>query len=439
MKVAIDADAGHVSIIKELLSIWSISYTPSDISDVTIVYRRNPTPQSKKCLVIPSESSLFRQWSERQKLDVIQSAGAEVMVPAVSKTELRVCPSISFQFNNTVFENNDNIAILGLDIIDEYMRILNRTLGAKSSFKYRLFTLLPVGYTLAPRKLRDAIMSQGNGLDDYCIRDVLPLDALRFALANALQKLTKKKLAGRYNSCGKRICALTHDVETKDGLSKAVTIKRLEEKYDLPSAWYLPSAQYSLDKQAISTLANYGEIGSHDTKHDGKLFDLSARRLNERLLSSKKTLEKLAETSVVGFRAPLLQHSKAILRTLNRCNYTYDSSIPTWEIKHPRTMRSHGIGTVFPTNIEGIVEIPLSLMQDHQFLNISGLSPKELLHIWLSVMAEIKELGGICVFLSHPEYSFLDTRDLSCYEELLNALSSDSEVSVMCPKDLTKF
>jgi len=361
------------------------------------------------------------------------------MVPAVSKTELRVSPSISFQFNNTVFENNDNIAILGLDIIDEYMRILNRTLGAKSSFKYRLFTLLPVGYTLAPRKLRDAIMSQGNGLDDYCIRDVLPLDALRFALANALQKLTKKKLAGRYNSCGKRICALTHDVETKDGLSKAVTIKRLEEKYDLPSAWYLPSAQYSLDKQTITTLANYGEIGSHDTKHDGKLFDLSARRLNERLLGSKKTLEKLAQTSVVGFRAPLLQHSKDILRTLNRCNYTYDSSIPTWETKHPRTMRSHGIGTVFPTNIEGIVEIPLSLMQDHQFLNISGLSPKELLHIWLSVMAEIKELGGICVFLSHPEYSFLDTRDLSCYEELLNALSSDSEVSVMCPKDLTKF
>jgi len=46
------------------------------------------------------------------------------------KDWIKGLPSISFQFNNKVFENNDNIAILGLDIIDEYMRILNKTLGA---------------------------------------------------------------------------------------------------------------------------------------------------------------------------------------------------------------------------------------------------------------------------------------------------------------------
>jgi peptidoglycan/xylan/chitin deacetylase (PgdA/CDA1 family) len=186
-------------------------------------------------------------------------------------------------------------------------------------------------------------------------------------------------------------------------------------------------------------LANNGEIGSHDTRHDGRLFSLSNTQLAERLANSRKTLEKIAETPVVGFRAPLLQHSQGILRSLKDCDYHYDASIPTWEAKHPRTMRSHGIGTIFPTSIEGIHELPLTAIQDHQFLHVSGRTPKDLLTEWLSIMAEIKELGGFCVFLSHPEYAFLDTRDLSHYEELLNALSSDSEASVTCPKDIFQF
>jgi peptidoglycan/xylan/chitin deacetylase (PgdA/CDA1 family) len=225
-------------------------------------------------------------------------------------------------------------------------------------------------------------------------------------------------------------------VETRDGLFRSARVKKLEEKYGVSSAWYIPSAEYPLEQEIVTTLANNGEVGSHDTKHDGRLSSLSGKKLYDRLQDSKSTLERIVKDKVVGFRAPLLQHTTGTLSSLKTSGYEYDTSVPTWEARHPRTMQSHGIGTVFPICISGIMELPVTIMQDHQLLHVFAYSPKEVVSIYLASLAAIKELGGTCVLLLHPEYGLLNGEELSLYEELLCSIVSDDEIFIKLPRNI---
>jgi hypothetical protein len=171
----------------------------------------------------------------------------------------------------------------------------------------------------------------------------------------------------------------------------------------------------------LTKLSSHGEIGSHDTEHDGKLATLQGQRLLRRIEESKQILEKTASCQVSGFRAPLLQHNYRILEGLKLAYLTYDSSVPTFEPYHPRTMGAHGIGTVFPIKVNGLMEIPVTIIQDHQLLYTLGLKPKEVIEVWENTTSLIKTVGGCCLTLSHPEYKLLDPENLlPLYEEYLN-------------------
>jgi peptidoglycan/xylan/chitin deacetylase (PgdA/CDA1 family) len=199
----------------------------------------------------------------------------------------------------------------------------------------------------------------------------------------------------------------------------------------------VPSKRYKLDADAIRELANHGEVGAHDTKHDGKLSRLRQNSLVERLHEAKQTLENITGEKVEGFRAPLLQHDIKTIQALRDARYSYDTSIPTWEPKHPSTMNSHGIGTMYPLTLEGITEIPVTLPQDQQLLHVLGLSPKEVTREWMKMMDTIKEISGLCTVLIHPDYELADPENLGLYEELLNAIASDNEVLVSLPTNIT--
>ena len=446
MKITVLGQAADVEVIRELLSPWNVSFTSFDQAEVAIVYNKKYL-ETKKTIVIPSDSSDFMKWIKDIKSRVMKKPGERVFVATTSQKVLTFTPQILYSYDGLVksaFEEtpptaaalNEDLVFLTLDIIKEYNKILDETLNAKSSTLYNVFTGLPVPYTLAPKQLRDLFMREHRVQENLTLCDKLPLDALRFILVKAIEKLTNKKLHKKTWNGKKYACLITHDVDTKDGLLRSVTVKKLEEKYDVPSAWYLPSAQYPLDQEIVAALTNNGEVGSHDTKHDGRLYRLSGKKLADRLSHSKKILEKMVGGPVAGFRAPLLQHNSDILSNLKDCGYQYDSSIPTWEVKHPRTMRSHGIGTVFPTRIEGMKELPITIMQDHQLLHVLDCTPKEAIETWLSNIAVIKELGGSCVLLSHPEYNLLDTQGLPLYEELLNTIAFDREMLVGLPNKI---
>jgi peptidoglycan/xylan/chitin deacetylase (PgdA/CDA1 family) len=230
---------------------------------------------------------------------------------------------------------------------------------------------------------------------------------------------------------------LTHDIDSSDGLKKAIALKKLESKYDLPSTWFIPTKQYELNNEIVRELRNHGEVGAHDTKHDGKLSKLPKQKIVDRLFEAKQTLEEILGEPIRGFRAPLLQFNSKLIKALAEVGYLYDSSCPTWEPNNPSTMKPHGIGTVFPLDFHGVQEIPVSVPQDHQMIQILGLSLKRTIEKWLEIYGNIKELGGVYTILVHPDYEFANKDGLGFYEELLNEISIDKEAVISLPSDVS--
>ena len=60
----------------------------------------------------------------------------------------------------------------------------------------------------------------------------------------------KKLERSRFSATVLSVC-LTHDVETATGLKRARVLKKVEEKYDMISAWYVPSNRYELNNDCI--------------------------------------------------------------------------------------------------------------------------------------------------------------------------------------------
>ena len=418
MRVAVEGNSSDIEAISELLSPWNVKFTSPTDAELVIVAR---TPE--------------RTPEHTPKTPEIPDAKNTLIIPSGSQHGARL-------------ELSKNMALLSQDVVRDYCGILNETLSVRSSIFYSILTGLPISYDKAPRQIRNLFMSSARvralatkpeNDKRQLFNHTLQLDFLRRILVRAIEKLSKKVLQKKTWNGRKYACLLTHDIDSRMGLHEARVLKRMEEKYDLPSAWYIPSAHFRLDSPTIRELANNGEIGSHDTRHDGRLARLSREKMMERLSSSRRVLSKFAGCAVEGFRAPLLQHSLGIMDALRSVGYSYDTSIPTWEPKHPSTMKPQGIGTVFPMIINGVVEVPVTLPQDHQMMHVLNYDPKGTIEIWKHSMSTIKEMGGLCVFLVHPDYELAYSKNIGVYEDLLSIIKTDHDSWTALPRDISKM
>jgi peptidoglycan/xylan/chitin deacetylase (PgdA/CDA1 family) len=446
LKIAIQAERGEAELISSLLYPWSVSLDNPDKAEVTITYKKE-LPETKKTVVIPSDSSEFRDCAKKAKCSVTTRPGARIQTSRAASATLTMTPSVIYQYEQQAKPDSSNVlvtipkestAFLAVDVVHEYELILKRILNVRPSTTYRLLTSSPIPYTLAPTKLRNALTrDRQKAPQNLGCRDMLPLDAARLILAEALEAVSGKRLLQRTWNQKKYACILTHDVETQNGLQRTKQLKKLEERYDFPSAWYIPSEHYKLDPEMIKQLVSHGEIGAHDTKHDGKLVYLPKKKLVKRLIDARKTLSRLAGHPISGFRAPLLQHNATILRAVQDSGYEYDTSIPTWEPRHPCTMKPHGIGTSFPLVFDELTELPVTLPQDHQLISVLGLTPRQATAKWAEMRHLISGLGGLCTFLVHPDYQ-LANQESVVYEEVLSSLASDNEVWVTLPTEVVQ-
>jgi len=446
LKIAVQGGPADARIIRELLSPWDVSFTCFDDAELVIIYKEKP-PEKKKVIVIPSESEGFTKWIEDMKLAVVRKPGKPVSVAAGAQTVLNITPQILYNHSKlvrsapwsklpTATEIEKNLVLLTLDIIGEYNKILSTTLNTQPSRIYRLLTSSPVPYGMAPRPLRNLLMKANRGQQNLTYCDKLPVDALRLILVKAIKILLGSEPTRKSWNGKKYACVLTHDVDSREALQRTNRLRKLEEKYDVPSVWYIPSKRYKLNVETIRELANYGEVGAHGTRHDGKLDRLSEQKLVDRMREAKQTLEKITDSPVRGFRTPLLQHNFKILQAVNKAGYAYDSSIPTWEPRHPASMQPHGIGTIYPLDMDGIIEIPVSLPQDHQMIHVLGVNARDAVRKWSEIKEVIKELGGLCTLLVHPDYALAELSNIFVYEELLNAIVSDSQAWVGVPAEI---
>lgn len=447
MKIALTGPIEDVKVIKELLSPWDVTFTGLDESDIVIVYKQKP-PKSKKAIVIPSNSKEFWTWTKNHHVKINMYSGGRKVCIQTSEIVLTVKPRILYSYRDVSLEtlkvasvkigNDENFLFLKVDVVSDYTEFLNETLNAEQSKLYKLFTGLPLPYGIAPKQIRDFFMKSPEVNSELTFCDKLQIDALRMILVEAINELSGKGLQKRKWTGQSFACVMTHDVENYDGLERALEVKKLEEKYNVPSAWFIPSKRYELKDGIVKTLTNYGEVGAHDTKHDGKLAALSKNQLINRLIEVKQTLKTKAETQIDGFRAPLLQHNFRIIEALKASGYVYDASIPSWEPKHPYTMKPHGIGTVFPFHINSLAEIPLTLPQDHQMLHALGLTPQQTVEVWTKLSTEIKSMGGLCVFLAHPN-ELANKKNEKAYEELLTTITSYKDADFTLPITLADF
>lgn len=446
VRIGFQAKASDAKIIKELLSPWEVSFTSPDQADIVIV-NGCEEPVVNKAIIVPHDGADFLDLLRKHKLKLGPSFNELIHVVISQRTCLTVSPERLYDYEKNAaligkentsadFVLNDELMLLRVDVVKEYKRIVNPVLDGKSSALYRFLTSLPIRYDVAPKKIRDLVMREKRDEKTFNYCDKLPLDALRFIVAKAIERLSGMRLPRKTWKGKKSCCIVTHDVDTKQGLARARLVKRLEEKYDIESAWYIPTKHYSLESGTIKDLANHGEVGVHGAQHSGNLVSLPSKKLFQLLYEAKQLLEKVLGSSVRGFRSPLLQHNSTILEQLKKADYSYDTSIPTWEPKHPQTMSPFGIGTVFPLSICGLIEIPVSIVQDHQLLYVSGLTARETIAQWSSLMSVVKEVGGCNVLLSHPEYKLFDAENLFVFEDFLNALTADKETWITTPNSV---
>ena len=209
---------------------------------------------------------------------------------------------------------------------------------------------------------------------------------------------------------GKRFAfILTHDVETKQGLKNINKICKIEKKFSFRSGWFFVPERYPISDKLIQELKEQGfEIGIHGLKHDGKLFR-SKKIFDERM---KRIKEYALKWDAKGFRSPSLLRNAEWIKEIP---FEYDSSFPDID---PYGPQPGGCLSIFPFFIGNIVELPVTLPQDHTIFVI--LKEKNI-SIWQKKIDWIEEMNGLALLIVHPDY--FDKNIEKYYIELLDYVS----------------
>ncbi len=334
------------------------------------------------------------------------------------------------------------IYFLSIDIVGEYESRLYDGLEDIPSTRFRLLSKFPASYNMVPSKFRNWSLRRAisaEGLQEgkmgsvECLRTIF-LASLAVVWDRPIPRIAFWKPGKSYSM------AITHDVETRRGLvDGAHQLLGIEKNLGLRSTWNIPSDRYPLSTASLREIIEAGDIGAHDTAHDGRLVLLSFQEKVSRAIQAREKLERLCEKKVRGFRAPLLQHSSELLTAVRRAGYEYDSSVPSWETLSPTSQKPHGVGTVFPLLLNGIWEIPVSLPQDHQLIQLQDLTPAEATKHTLQQARWIRGLNGSCILLVHPDYDYGLEENEKDYRHLLEAFSRDPACDIMTMREVADW
>jgi len=335
-------------------------------------------------------------------------------LPDSSKPQIRV-PQAEHNGDLQAKDCGDGVVELPFDLISRCSERFEAAMNSRPALAYTLATRLPFQYNIVPSSIRSWFLSaDGPNLD---LSNHLANDAARKIMVEAFDllgfHLKRKKPPS---------LVITHDIDSEKGLRRALSFKTVEDELNIQSIWFLPSYEYPIPRTLAKDLADGSTIGSHDTKHDGKLIHIHRHNeLVERLSDSRSKLEELFETEVRCFRAPLLQFNRQIVSALAEAGYTFDYSAPCWEPAHGPTMGGFGVETAQGFMTDGVLEVPLTLFQDHQLLNVLGLDTDSAIKLWIEQAKLICSFEGDIVLLTHPHLAF--SQDLQKYESLLQILT----------------
>ncbi len=447
-------------VLREYAEFWKIPYSlaPASREDDVVVnsgpMREAETYGDASVIVSPSGREDFRRTAHQFNL---QFSSREVCI------RLPVAPGISASLTATVNQfqgprlepemllegtpilsrvEGTQVHLLSLDLVSEYSNRVYGLLEEAPCLRFRLISKLPFSYRTIPPFLRNLSFRSPQGSPEMTEEKLGPVEGLRAIFLASLLAVSKYPipLIGFWRRGKSYALAVTHDVETKRGLNVGTPqLLRMEGRLGVRSSWTLSSERYPLSAKVLGNLAQAGEICAHDTRHDGRLILLDLDGKVERLKRCRNSLEASSQTRVRGFRSPLLQHSRELVTAIGRAGYAFDSSVPSWEILSPTSLKPHGVGTVFPFYVNGVLEIPVSLPQDHQLLRVEGLKPPQAVERLLKLSRWIRGIGGPCVLLVHPDYEFGRPENEAEYQRLLETFLEDDECELMTLGEMSEW
>jgi len=219
---------------------------------------------------------------------------------------------------------------------------------------------------------------------------------------------------------------LTHDVEGPRGLAQIPALLEIERRHGMVSAWYVVGQEYPVDLAVLDLLRSAGcEVGLHGLRHDGRLFE--DRAAFERQVPEIR--KQLARWGADGFRSPALHRNAAWMPELG-C--AYDSSFPDTDPYEPQP---GGCCSIVPYFLGDLVELPLTLVQDHTLFEILGETD---IALWREKAAWVAQHGGLVNVLVHPDYALTEER-LRHYDDLLTFLEGLEDGWHALPRDVAAW
>lgn len=226
---------------------------------------------------------------------------------------------------------------------------------------------------------------------------------------------------------GKRwALVLTHDVETELGYRNIHVLRDVERERGFRSSWNFVPLRYDVGDDVVDELWGDGfEVGVHGLYHDGR--DLESRAmLMERL---PRMQEWGARWRSVGFRSPATHRSWELMPLLP---FDYDSSSPDTDPYEPRP---GGCLSWLPFFNEQLVELPITLPQDHTLFVILGKRDEG---VWVEKTDEIRRANGMALVITHPDY-MLEPALVAAYHGFLRRFADDETLWKALPKDVAAW
>ena len=198
-----------------------------------------------------------------------------------------------------------------------------------------------------------------------------------------------------------------------------VDFVNLLERYDAKATF--PITARTLEKHGDFIKSIYDkriEFAIHGYSHID-YSKLSAREQSEGIKKAVEIFKKFG-MKPYGFRGPYLQANDDTLNALKENDLLYDSShsvhwnvVPEEYLK--RNAHSYDLAlklyepkdaetSFLPYPINGIVRIPVSLPDDEMLIDRLNIKNQKLLgKIWLKILKEASEKGGVFILQLHPE------------------------------------
>ena len=219
---------------------------------------------------------------------------------------------------------------------------------------------------------------------------------------------------------------LTHDVETEFGCRNLHLLRDAERAAGYRSSWNFVPERYVVEPALLDRLRAEGcEIGVHGLRHDGR--DLGSRTLLEQRLPA---IRRYADRwGAVGFRSPATQR---VWEWMPELGFDYDSSSTDTDPYEPQP---GGCCTYLPFFNEELVELPITLPQDHTLFAILPNTPPDL---WVQKARRLRDQGGMALALAHPDYA-TDPRLAHAWQLLLDEFRDDDSAWRALPREVAQW